>query len=48
MVTSISPLRFDERDEIEASLNAAGFEADEVLDVPDRPGPEPGGAARGP
>ncbi|TDD22550.1 hypothetical protein E1287_39730 [Actinomadura sp. KC06] len=27
-----------EWDEIEASLNAAGFEVDEVLDVPDRPG----------
>jgi hypothetical protein len=29
-----------ERDEIEASLNTAGFEVDEVLDAPDRPGLE--------
>lgn len=28
------------RDGIEASLNAAGFEVDEVLDAPDRPGLE--------
>ncbi|MCZ7460784.1 hypothetical protein [Streptomyces sp. WMMC940] len=38
MVTPISTPRSYERDEIEASLNAAGFDVDEVLDVPDRPG----------
>ncbi|WP_369371404.1 class I SAM-dependent methyltransferase [Promicromonospora sp. Populi] len=40
LVTSASTLRFRERDEIEASLAAAGFELDEVLDAPDRPGLE--------
>lgn len=40
VVTSVSTLRFRERDEIEASLGAAGFEVDEVLDAPDRPGLE--------
>ncbi len=40
VVTSVSTLRFRERDEIEASLAAAGFEVDEVLDAPDRPGLE--------
>ena len=40
VVTSVSTLRFRERDEIEASLAAAGFELDEVLDAPDRPGLE--------
>lgn len=40
MVTSVSTLRFYGRDEIEASLNAAGFEVDEVLDAPDRAGLE--------
>lgn len=40
VATSVSTLRFYERDEIEASLNAAGFEVDEVLDAPDRPGLE--------
>lgn len=40
VVTSVSTLRFYGRDEIEASLNAAGFEVDEVLDAPDRPGLE--------
>ena len=40
MVTSVSTLRFRERDEIEESLAAAGFEIDEVLDAPDRPGLE--------
>jgi hypothetical protein len=40
VVTSVWTLRFCERDEIEASLNAAGFELDEVLDTPDRPGLE--------
>ena len=39
-VTSVSTLRFRERDEIETSLRAAGFEIDEVLDAPDRPGLE--------
>ena len=38
VVTSVPTLRCLERDEIEASLNAAGLEVDEVLDVPDRPG----------
>lgn len=37
VVTSVSTLRFRERDELEASLRAAGFEVDEVLDAPDRP-----------
>lgn len=40
VVTSVSTLRFRERDEIEASLDAAGFTVDEVLDAPDRPGLE--------
>ena len=40
VVTSVSTLRFRERDEIEASLSAAGFAVDEVLDAPDRPGLE--------
>jgi SAM-dependent methyltransferase len=40
VVTSVSTLRFRERDEIEASLAAAGFVVDEVLDAPDRPGLE--------
>jgi len=40
VVTSVSTLRFRERDEIEESLGAAGFEIDEVLDAPDRPGLE--------
>jgi SAM-dependent methyltransferase len=40
VVTSVSTLRFRERDETEASLSAAGFEVDEVLDAPDRPGLE--------
>jgi hypothetical protein len=40
VVTSVWTLRFYERDEIEASLNAAGFEVDEVMDTPDRPGLE--------
>lgn len=40
LVTSVSTLRFRERDEIEASLGAAGFEVAEVLDAPDRPGLE--------
>jgi SAM-dependent methyltransferase len=40
VVTSVSTLRFRERDEIEATLAAAGFTVDEVLDAPDRPGLE--------
>ncbi|MFJ3407734.1 class I SAM-dependent methyltransferase [Promicromonospora sp. NPDC090134] len=40
VVTSVSTLRFRERDEIEASLAAAGFTVEEVLDAPDRPGLE--------
>jgi hypothetical protein len=40
VVTSVWTLRFYERDEIEAWLNAAGFEVDEVLDAPDRAGLE--------
>jgi hypothetical protein len=40
VVTSVSTLRFRERDETEATLAAAGFEVDEVLDAPDRPGLE--------
>ncbi|WP_020016553.1 class I SAM-dependent methyltransferase [Promicromonospora sukumoe] len=40
VVTSVSTLRFRERDEIEASLDVAGFVVDEVLDAPDRPGLE--------
>ena len=40
VVTSVSTLRFRERDEIETSLGAAGFEVEEVLDAPDRPGLE--------
>ncbi|GAB3957426.1 hypothetical protein GCM10028832_14840 [Streptomyces sparsus] len=37
MVASVSALRFHERDGTETSLNAAGPEAGEVPDVPDRP-----------
>lgn len=40
VVTSTSTLRFRERDEVEASLAAAGFEVEDVLDAPDRPGLE--------
>jgi SAM-dependent methyltransferase len=40
VVTSVSTLRFRERDEIEESLADAGFEVHEVLDAPDRPGLE--------
>jgi len=40
VVTLVSTLRFHERGEIEASLNAAGFEVDEVLDAPGRAGLE--------
>ena len=38
--TSDSTLRFRERDEVEASLTAAGFAVDDVRDAPDRPGLE--------
>lgn len=37
---SESTLRFRSRDEVELSLHAAGFELDQVLDAPDRPGLE--------
>jgi SAM-dependent methyltransferase len=37
---SQSTLRFRERDEVEASLTAAGFSVDDVRDAPDRPGLE--------
>jgi len=37
---SESTLRFRTRDEIAASLDAAGFHLDEVRDAPDRPGME--------
>jgi len=40
MVTSDSTLRFRERDEIAASLSAAGFAVDDVRNAPDRPGRE--------
>ncbi|MFD7022076.1 class I SAM-dependent DNA methyltransferase [Promicromonospora sukumoe] len=40
VVTSVSTLRFRERDEVEASLTDAGFTVEEVLDAPDRPGME--------
>jgi len=39
-LSSDSTLRFRERDEIEASLAAAGFVVREVRDAPDRPGME--------
>jgi SAM-dependent methyltransferase len=39
-LTSDSTLRFRRRDEIEESLNAAGYIVDEVRDAPDRPGRE--------
>ncbi|MFD3403692.1 class I SAM-dependent methyltransferase [Kribbella sp. NPDC058693] len=38
--TSDSTLRFRGRDEVEASLAAAGFAVDEVREAPDRPGKE--------
>lgn len=40
VITSVSTLRFREQDEIEAALADAGFEIEEVLDAPDRPGLE--------
>lgn len=39
-VVSTSTLRFRGRDELDASLQAAGFEVVEVRDAPDRPGRE--------
>ncbi|MEM9652448.1 MAG: class I SAM-dependent methyltransferase [Actinomycetota bacterium] len=39
-LTSSSTLRFRQRDEVSASLAAAGFSTDEVRDAPDRPGKE--------
>lgn len=39
-LTSTSTLRFRSQEEIEASLNAAGFQVAEVRDAPDRPGLE--------
>ena len=39
-LTSNSTLRFRTRDEVAASLGAAGFTLDEVRDAPDRPGAE--------
>jgi hypothetical protein len=40
VLTSDSTLRFRGRDEIAASLSAAGYRLDEVRDAPDRPGLE--------
>jgi hypothetical protein len=40
VLTSDSTLRFRGRAEIEKSLNASGFEVEEVRDAPDRPGRE--------
>ncbi len=40
VLTSDSTLRFRNRDEVTASLQAAGYELDEVRDAPDRPGRE--------
>lgn len=40
VVTSDSTLRFRERDEIEKSLRANGFDVADVRDAPDRPGRE--------
>jgi SAM-dependent methyltransferase len=39
-ITSDSTLRFRERDDIVASLEASGYQLDEVRDAPDRPGRE--------
>jgi hypothetical protein len=39
-IESTSTLRFREREEIEATLQAAGFDVLEVRDAPDRPGKE--------
>ncbi|MFI7217198.1 class I SAM-dependent methyltransferase [Micromonospora maritima] len=40
VVTSDSTLRFRDRDEVEASLAAAGYRVRDVRDAPDRPGRE--------
>ncbi|HEV7203302.1 MAG TPA: class I SAM-dependent methyltransferase [Jatrophihabitans sp.] len=40
VLTSDSTLRFRERDEVEADLQAAGFVVEDVRDAPDRPGEE--------
>jgi SAM-dependent methyltransferase len=40
VITSDSTLRFRERDDVGASLAAAGYRLDEVRDAPDRPGRE--------
>jgi hypothetical protein len=40
VLTSDSTLRFRSREEVEHSLQAAGFVVDEVRDAPDRPGRE--------
>jgi len=40
VLTSTSTLRFRRRDEVAASLAAAGYRVDEVRDAPDRPGRE--------
>jgi hypothetical protein len=40
VVPTSSTLRFRERDELAASLIAAGFQVDDVRDAPDRPGHE--------
>jgi hypothetical protein len=40
VLTTTSTLRFRHRDEVAASLAAAGFVVDEVRQAPDRPGRE--------
>jgi hypothetical protein len=40
VMTSVSTLRFRHRDEVTASLRAAGYLVDEVRQAPDRPGRE--------
>ncbi|OSC56777.1 SAM-dependent methyltransferase, partial [Streptomyces sp. 4F] len=40
VLTSDSTLRFRERHEVEADLDAQGFVLEEVRDAPDRPGRE--------
>jgi hypothetical protein len=40
VLTSESTLRFRGREEVAASLEAAGFTVGEVRDAPDRPGQE--------
>jgi SAM-dependent methyltransferase len=40
VIESDTTLRFRDRDEIEAQLDASGFRVDEVRDAPDRPGRE--------